>query len=68
MTFEQIESEFQRQIRLCSGIGAEDQLRLVARFWNGTIKRTGDGQGYDYEINVKERNSFDLTGCDDATP
>ena len=32
MTQEQIEKEFRRQVRLCSGIGFEKQLQIVLEF------------------------------------
>ena len=52
LSYEQIEAEFQRQARLCSGIGAERQLEIVSQFWEGTLKRVGNGDGFDYEIHV----------------
>lgn len=33
MTWEQIEKEFQRQVRLCSGIGVERMLEIVHEHW-----------------------------------
>lgn len=55
MTYEQIEREFIRQVHLCSGIGVERQLEIVARQWKGESKRVGDDPGFVYTVRVEGR-------------
>lgn len=33
LTEEQIENEFRRQVKLCSGIGHAKQLKILREFW-----------------------------------
>jgi hypothetical protein len=44
--YEQLENEFKRQIRLCSGLGKSKQISIMAKYW----AEEGDPDGFTKNI------------------